>query len=138
MPGKRKPKGEAKPKVEHGIYYCEPEAVWGGFINIRLDDEQKSSFFEWFEGSSGDVARLWDDLLIQEAKVTVVWDVEHQCYITTVAGTLVEGSSERYVSTSRAGTLLEAMALTVWKHFYLADGDYGNFRPKDGGFMSWG
>lgn len=137
MPGKRKAKTTPKPKVEHGIYYCDPEAVWGGFINIRLDDEQKAEFFAWFAENSGGVAQLWEDILIQEAKTTQVWDTEHECYIITITGTLVQGSSERYVSTSRAGTLLETMALSVWKHFYLADGDYGNYRTN-GSMQSWG
>jgi len=137
VPGKRKPKAAAPPKVQHGIYYCDNEAVWGGFINIRLDDEQKAEFYTWLEGNSQFVSGFIEDLLGEEAKITLVYDREHECFIVTVAGTLVGGSTERYVTTSRAGTLPEALALTVWKHFVLADGDYGNYRTN-GTMMSWG
>lgn len=137
MPGKRKPKSSPAPKVERGIYYLDGEAPWGGFINIRLDDEQKSEFLVWYEDNAKNVAQYWDDLLGEEPKTSMVYDREHSCYIVTVSGALVGGSTERYVSSSRAGTLLEAMALSVWKHFVLAEGDYGNYRTN-GTFMSWG
>jgi len=137
VPGKRKAKTPAKPQVDHGIYYCDAEAVWGGFINIRLDDEQKSEFFTWLEGNAQHVSGYVEDLLGEEAKLTMVYDRANQCFVVTVAGTLVGGSSERYVSSSRAGTLPEALALTAWKHFVLADGDYGNYRTN-GSMMSWG
>lgn len=137
MPGKRKAKATAKPSVQHGMYFCDPEAVWGGFINIRLDDEQKALFFEWLEGNAQFVSGYIEDLLGEEAKVTIVYDLANQCYVVTVAGTLVGGSTERYVSASRAGTLPEAFALTAWKHFVLAEGDYGNYRTN-GSMLSWG
>jgi len=137
VPGKRKPKAEPKPKVAHGIYYCDNEAVWGGFINIRLDDEQKAEFYAWLEGNSQHVSGYIEDLLAEEAKVSMVFDRENECFIVTVAGTLVGGSSERYVTSSRAGTLPETLALTAWKHFVLADGDYGNYRTN-GTMMKWG
>jgi len=137
VPGKRKPKAEVAPKVAHGAYYCDAEAVWGGFINIRLGDEQKAEFFAWLEKNGSHVSGYVEDLLGEEAKVTIVYDRANSCFVVTVAGTLVGGSTERYVSSSRAGTLPEALALTVWKHFVLADGDYGNYRTN-GTMMSWG
>jgi len=137
VPGKRKAKATPTPKVQHGIYYCDAEAVWGGFINIRLDDEQKAQFYAWLEGNSQFISGYIEDLLGEEAKITIVYDIANQCYVVTVAGTLVGGSTERYVSSSRAATLPETLALTAWKHFVLAEGDYGNYRTN-GSMLSWG
>lgn len=137
----RKAKGASnapKAKVEQGIYWLPNEAAWGGFINIRLDDEQKSSFLAWFEDNSSTVSGYVDDVLAEGMKVSLAYDRENQCYIATFTGALVSGSNERYVATSRAGTLNECLGLAVWKHFYLADGDYGNFKPKNSTMMSWG
>lgn len=137
----RKKKGssdDAKASVEQGIYWTPNEAVWGGFINIRLDDEQKSSFHAWFEDNSPTVAGYVDDVLAEGMKVGISYDRENQCYIATFTGALVGNSNERYVATSRAGTLNECLGLAVWKHFIVANGDYGNFKPKTSTMMSWG
>lgn len=139
MPRKKKTDAtETSPKVEQGIYWTDNEAVWGGFINIRLDDEQKSSFHAWFEDNASAVARDVDDILAEGMKVSLAYDRENQCYIASFTGALVGGSNERYVATSRAGTLNECLGLAVWKHHALANGDYGNFKPKTGTMMSWG
>lgn len=131
-------KADEKPKAEQGIYWLPNEATWGGFINVRLDDEQKSSFHAWYEDNSSTVSGYVDDVLSEGMKVSLAYDRENQCYIATFTGALVGGSNERYVATSRAGTLNECLGLAVWKHFYLADGDYGAFKPKTSTMMSWG
>jgi hypothetical protein len=137
MPGKRKPKGDPKPTVQHGIYYCDAEAAWGGFINVRLDDEQKEEFGVWYAENAANVGSFVEDILGEEAKVTLVYDRENECFVASVTGAIVGGSNERYVATSRAGTMIEVMGLLVWKHFFLADGDYGNYRTN-GTMMKWG
>lgn len=137
----RKKKGTSdaeKPTIQQGIYWLGNEAVWGGFINIRLDDEQKSSFHAWFEDNAASVAGYVDDVLAEGMKVGLAYDRENQCYIATFTGALVSNSNERYVATSRAGTLNECLGLAVWKHFFVAQGDYGNFKPKTSTMMSWG
>ena len=135
---KKETSNAQKPPIEQGIYHLDNEAAWGGFINIRLDEEQKSSFHAWFADNATTVAGYVDDVLAEGMKVSLAYDRENQCYIATFTGALVGNSNERYVATSRAGTLNECLGLAVWKHFYIADGDYGNFRPKTSTMMSWG
>lgn len=142
MPGQRKSKGKSNAaqiqEQTKGIYYTDNEAPWGGFINIRLDDEQKSSFLAWFEDNTQTISRLLEDALGEGIKHGLSYDGKNQCFICTFTGALVFGSTERYVSTSRAATMLEAIALAVWKHFVLCDGDYGNYKPGNGSFLNWG
>lgn len=139
MPRKKKntPVPETK-QVEQGVYWLPNDAAWGGFINIRLDEEQKSSFLAWFAATPEAIHPLLDDVLIEGMKVAFAYDRENQCYIVTFTGALVSNSNERYCATSRAGTLTECLGLACWKHFYLADGDYGNFKPKTGQMNNWG
>jgi len=121
-----------------GVYYTDNQNVWGGFINIRLDDEQKESFFAWLKDAGQTVSQLTDDALGEGVKIGMAVDHLNSCYIVTYTGALVLSSNERYVATSRAGTLAEALGLAAWKHFVLCDGDYGNYKPGNGSFLSWG
>lgn len=129
---------KANPAIEQP-YYLPADAPWGGFINIKLDDDQRAEFFTWLEVNAAHYPSAFDDLLGAGMKATFSFDAEHECYILSLQGALTGASPEqRFVSTSRAGTLNEVIALTVWKHFELAKGDYGNYRPKDSSFMKWG
>ena len=115
------------------------KAEWGGFINIRLSDDQKEDFFKWYEENPVGAGAMLDDLLALGAKVTLAFDARNECFIVSVTGALLADSpGVRFVSTSRASTMTEVVALTVWKHFLLVRGDYGNYRPRDNNFMSWG
>lgn len=139
MPPRKKSKPASPAYNPPDDYRLDNDAPWGGFINIRLDDEQKTAFFIWLEQNSAHYPALFDDMLGQGVKITIAYDLEHSAYILTSTGALVGSDpKKRFASTSRAGSLNEAIALTVWKHFELTQGDYGNYRPKDSAFMSWG
>lgn len=115
------------------------KAEWGGFINIRLSDDQREEFFAWYEQNPVGATAMLEDLLGAGAKVTFSFDAQHECYIVSVTGALLADSpGVRFVSTSRASTMMEVVALTVWKHFLLVRGDYGKYRPRDDSFMRWG
>ena len=135
----RTPVPPETPEVPRQPYKLDDKAKWGGFINIRLSDEQKAGFFAWCEKNPTVGGQLLDDMLGAGCKVTLAYDAEHEAYIVTVTGALVgEDPASRYASTSRAGTMNEVVALTVWKHFVLCDGEYGNYKPRDSSFMRWG
>lgn len=120
-------------------YFLENDAPWGGFINIRLDDAQKEDFTLWYNTYTEHVMNYWQDLLNMGCKVSFSFDAEHEAYVCTIMGSLVGSqATHRYASTSRAGTLDMVIALSVWKHFVLAEGDYGNYKPKDNTFMQFG
>jgi len=139
MPRKKKdPSGAKTESVVQGVFWLPNDAAWGGFINVRLDDEQKQTFIEWFEEGDGTVHVYLEDILAEGMKVAFAYDRENQCHIVTFTGALVGGSNERYCATSRAGTLTECLALAVWKHVHLAAGDYGSYRPASGKLNNWG
>lgn len=120
-------------------YHLANDADWGGFINIRLDDEQAASFKSWYSNGSVNVEAAIDEMLGLGCKLSAAYDAENQCYICSITGGLVGANrSHRYTSTSRASTLHEAYGLSVWKHYILCEGDYGNYSPKTQLFMKWG
>jgi hypothetical protein len=127
--------------VEHNPqpYVLPNDAPWGGFINMRLDEEQKAEFYEWLPQAEPHVEGEVDDMLALGIKLSLSYDWQNQCFICSVTGALVGADrASRYTSTSRASTRHEVLALTVWKHHVLVEGDYGNFAPQSGAVMKWG
>lgn len=138
----RKPKSRSPqqdpPPVEQGKFWLPSDAEWGGFINIRLDDQQKDEFRTWEDTVSESVLPSLDDLLGEGIKFALSYDRENQCYIATLTGALVVGSNERYCVTTRAGGMFEVIALAMFKHYVLAKEDYGEYKPRSGRFDNWG
>lgn len=124
--------------VQQGRFWLPNEARWGGFINIRLSDEQKEEFHGWMEANKAHIAGYLDDHLADGVKFGASYDRENECTVVTYTGALVANSNERYCCTSRAGSLDVAIALAVWKHEVLAQGDYGGFSPRTGDFLKFG
>lgn len=132
-----KPSPAVAQRTQH-LFRLDENAQWGGFINIRLSDDNKADFSTWYDENAGQAGLLLDDLLGQGMKVAFSFDAENSCYICTFTGKLLASSGDRFCMTTRAGRLEEVIALACWKHFSLAKGDYDNFRPKTGNFSSWG
>jgi len=126
------------PPVNKGRYWLPNDATWGGFVNVKLDEAQHEEFDTWYAANSQHVAGYLDDHLGDGIKFGLSYDAENECFVATYMGALLSGSNERYCSTSRAGTVLEVIALCVWKHEVLAQGDYGNWSPKTGRMNKWG
>lgn len=120
-----------------GRWWLDKDAPWGGFINVRIDDAQKVDYESWASEPTNDPWVYLDDLLAEGMKVGFSYDSDNQCYIVTFTGALVEGSTERYCCTSRAGTLPDVVAVAVWKHFVLLKQLYGDLRAN-GRKNDWG
>lgn len=140
MPRKPKSNGTAQTphEIDRGVFYCPSDANWGGFINVRLSDDDKSVFESWRDQNHGETARMLDDLLGQGMKVSFSYDHENDCYICSFMGRLTSVSKDRLCTVTRAGSLAEVIDLSVWKHYVVAGGDYGDFMPRSGTFAHWG
>lgn len=125
-------------RIKAQPYWTPNDAAWGGFINVRLAEEDKLKFAEWWDDAGVDVPQVMQDLVGLGAKLGVSYDGENECFITTLMGRLVGETDDRYCMVTRAGTFSEAWALMCWKHLVVAEGEYGDFRPKTGKFDHWG
>lgn len=138
-PRKKSEPKQPEPENVRQPYLLDSDAPWGGFVNIRLTDDQHDEFFSWEEANREFVSGYFDEMLGAGIKASFSYDASNECYILAVTGALMGSTpGSRFCSTSRAATLVQVMALTVWKHVVLSRGDYGNYRPKGGGFMSFG
>lgn len=123
--------------VQQGIYWLDNDAPWGGFINVSVNDAEKTAFHEWYDENTENVNPMLDELLAEGMKYGVAYDRENECYIVTFTGGLVEKANLRCCVTSRAGTWADCNALAVWKHFILCAGNYGDLLST-GRKRSWG
>lgn len=126
------------PSLNKGVYWLPNDATWGGFINIRLPEDAKIAFNAWWQDNPHQANEILDDVLGAGAKFGLSYDAENQCYIATLGGRLLLSANERYVVTTRAGTLAEVVALAMWKHAFYAKGDYDSYRPRSQTMLSWG
>jgi len=138
MARKKSTKTPPKSEVVQGEFFCAADAAWGGFVNINLSDVQKDEFRLWFEAEPSGYTAIVREFLLEGGKISITFDREHDCYIVTFTGALMGGSADRFAASSRAGILDEALALMAWKHGFLAEGDYGNWRPFGNTMDHWG
>lgn len=119
-------------------YLLPADAPWGGFLNARLDGEHKERFQDWFSSEGSRVWQALDDVLSEGVKVSLSFDAENSAYVAALTGRLCLSLKQRWVAQGRASTWEEAVAVVLYKHFVLAEGNWDNFRPSKGDFMKWG
>lgn len=127
--------GEVQPQnvAPKQRYACDDDAKWGGFLNIRLTDDDVDDFHEWFQHAQAEVGwSLLHEALTAGLKLSVTFDVGNSTFIATLTGDLL-GWGDRRAVTSRAPLWAKAVLLAVWKHAVLSDGDYSKYvteKPK--------
>ena len=111
---------------------------WGGFLNLRLTEEEVASFKDWSSDPATQIWVIFVDVLNGDLKYSIAWDKENQCYIASLTGRLIPGQETRYATSARAMTWEEATALLLYKHTVLADGNWANFMPRTGTLNQFG
>lgn len=135
---KNKPQAQTKkPEIDYGKYYLPSDARWGGFINVKLDEEQREQFIAWLESTPSEGWRMLEDLTGDGMKCSVAYDAANECFTCSLTGRLVSNSNERYCITSRAGTLFDVVSLAVWKFVILLEGTCDNML-SNGRDVNWG
>lgn len=120
------------------VYKCDDNADWLGFVNIRLDDDAKEAFDAWLHDNAAYVTGWLDDLLTSGMKASFTYDAGNSCYIASFTGALLSPLPQRCATTSRAGSLSEVIALMVYKHYVVAEGNYGQFYANGRTTPTWG
>lgn len=103
------------------------DAPWGGFVNIRLSDEEKEVAQAWIRESEREAVQLLTDDLADGYKFSLSYDGDNQSFIATYTGAGWDGCNVRCAMSARAGTWFEALALLVWKHHIHAGRDWGQY-----------
>jgi len=137
MPRKSKSK-DVQSTIEYGRFHVANDAQWGGFINIRVDDADKAAFELWYVDHRAEVIAALDDLMGEGMKVSLSYDHENECYICSFTGRGWLAGTSRWCMTTRAGTFDESIALALYKHFVMAEADWGDYLPSTGKKKNWG
>lgn len=108
-------------------YRLAEAAAWGGFLNVRLDDQQKADFSVWWDENVNLSAQILEELLAAGIKVTLAYDAGNDSWLCSLTGRLVSDSDERFVTTTRAASMAEVIALACYKHVYIQRGVYKRY-----------
>lgn len=111
---------------------------WGGFLNLRLSDQEVEMFYGWHGEQGANLWVLFEDILGTSLKFSIGWDEENQCFISTFTGRLIPGQETRYATSARAVKWEESLALLIFKHDVLADRNWANYMPKSGTLNQFG
>jgi hypothetical protein len=119
-------------------WQCPDDAEWGGFINCRLDDQQKAGFESWSLETQDEQLDWLEALTTEGMKVSFAFDAEHDAFIVSLTGRLIEGRNFRCVTSSRGETLMRAVSVALFKHFVVLEQRYDDYKPKSQTFMRFG
>jgi len=107
------------------------EVKWGGFIDIRLTEDQKAAFYVWQRENEPGMWEEFAEVVAKGFKFGLSYDAENGCYIATftASGRAVIGLDQRYCLTARAPEWPTALSLLLYKHVEIARGDWGTYSP---------
>lgn len=105
---------------------------WGGFIDVRMEEQDKLDFGIWSEQNAEQVWVDFLDLLGSGFKFGLSYDAQGDFYLATFTahGKELIGLDDRYCLTARAPNWETALALLVFKHLIMTRGNWGAYRPK--------
>ena len=113
---------------------------WGGFINVRIDEDDKVQFEIWSEGNRSNLWVDFQEYLSRGFKFSLSYDPKGDFYLATftAAGVKLIGIDLRCCLTARAPVWEVAIALLMFKHEVLAKGNWGNYLPSQLKFANFG
>lgn len=114
------------------LYYCASEAPWGGYVNLRVSEDERQDFDDWTVEEAASLGRYLETATVEGLKLSVTYDAENSSYIATFTGAGCHGDKARYCLTARSSDLTEAINLLLYKHLVLLDGDWGAYAPSTG------
>lgn len=133
---------QSKPKtsepITQGKYWLPSDADWEGFVNLRLTDDDKAVFEVWYDSERSHIWQYLDDVMGEGMKVGLSFDRENKAYVCTLTGSGWSGGKTRLCLTTRASSLDEVLALSMFKHYQMLHEDWGNWRPKTSSSNVWG
>lgn len=113
-------------------YFCPADAVWGGYINLRIDPNERADFDGWQVEEGTNLSRYLAEAVVDGLKLSLTYDAENSSYIATFTGSGCGGDKARYCLSARSGELNEAINLLLYKHLVLLDGNWSSYRPATG------
>jgi len=120
-----KPKGKGKGGDADG----EERAVWGGFVNVPLEADEKTHFKVWMTENETEIVEEVASTHLAGFKLSTVWDTENDCYIATLTGKGVKQHhpDRQYALSARGNDWWTAICLVIYKHVVCCDYDWSSY-----------
>lgn len=116
------------------------DVEWGGYVDIRLDEDQKTAFYLWQRDHEEEVWTDFAEIVGSGFKFGLSYDSDGDYYTATLtaAGKHLMGLENRYCMTARAPEWQTALSLLLYKHLEIAHGDWGTYKPRTGRMDNFG
>lgn len=113
---------------------------WGGFVQANLTPMDKALFDQWYSEHIQHIQAYVDEALDSGLKLTIVFDGANNCYITSYTGRPNNDPALPFRCTlsARAGEYAAAVALLVYKHHVICNGDWSEYLINGSKVTNWG
>lgn len=101
------------------------------FVNVQLTPEEKKEFKEWSLSDDEMLAGM-GTLLDGGIRIGVAWSGEQQAYLVSLTGRDGSGKNKGLCMTSFAKDLRTGIALALFKHFTVTEGDWKRGESEGG------
>jgi len=125
------PRGKALPKTgstqkTNPPRFSPQEDEWGGFVSVRVSEEEREKFLLWYAENQADIQDLLTDCLAAGLKLSASWDGANMSMIATFTGRPSPSADWpfRCSMSARSGELFEAIALLLYKEFVVTGHDW--------------
>jgi len=105
---------------------------WGGYLNVRLNQEQLKNLEVWRKELGDDVWELFLELLKNGMKFSLVYDPDIDTYTCSLINSprCTCGVNSLYVLSGFAPSWYEAVAVVIYKHYQILGGTWENYSPS--------
>jgi len=105
---------------------------WGGYLNVRLNEDQKQQFSQWYSELGDDVWELFLQSLMEGMKFSLTYDSGTDTYTACLTNSPRHtcGVSSLYVLSAFAPDWRLAVAALMFKHYQLLGGTWENYSPS--------
>jgi len=103
---------------------------WNGIVSVPFNSPEKEQFMKWRETADGWETDL-QDLIAQDYKLSLSHDNRSGAIMASLSCYNQKDPNYKYTMISRAPTPLMAVAVTLFKHLVLTEGDWNDSTPPD-------
>jgi hypothetical protein len=120
-----------------GSTQAKERAVWLGFVDIALSDEQRA-FVSEMNFTEESAFSFLEELTDEGYKVSFTADTAHKSFITTATGSNPDCLNKGYSLSGRGPTLIGSLASLAFKHVTICDRGIWSNAAGSTAKSSWG
>lgn len=121
---------------QKGTPFKKDDPGWGGFIECRMNEQDKLDFAVWSEEHAASMWMEFQDFISRGFKFSLSYDSDGDFFLAcfTASGEDLIGIDLRCCLTARAPEWEQSLLLLLFKHTVMAGENWGSFRPAQNRF----